>query len=289
MDYYRRIQQAIQFMESNLQNELKIADIAAKACFSAFHFQRLFQAISGFTVQEYIRKRRLTEAAAALKKSDQNILEVALLYQYNSQEAFTRAFENNFGLTPGKYRSGETRVKGQNQINFLDYQKQMPDEANIHKPVIVHRDKINITGYEYRTNLNNERHYEEIPGFYHHFGINGYYNHISRKISPNMSYGIACRFQDQGDFSFVIGEAVEEFSGVLEEGFVNLEIPEGKYAEFNASGPNGRVQETRSYIYGTWLPNSNYERKEGPDYEITDVMNSSFPDDLKMKIYIPLI
>jgi predicted transcriptional regulator YdeE len=67
-------------------------------------------------------------------------------------------------------------------------------------------------------------------------------------------------------FSFVIGEEVGEEAKDLAEGFVYMEIPAGKYAEFDASGPHGWVQDIRNYIYGTWLPNSNFERREGPDY-----------------------
>ena len=68
----------------------------------------------------------------------------------------------------------------------------------------------------------------------------------------------------------------------------HFEIPEGKYAEFKVDGPVGIAQNTWRYIYGTWLPNSNYERREGPDFEVTDVCNSSYPERMMMKIYIPV-
>lgn len=70
MDYYKRIQNAIHFIEDNLTQKLRIVDISSKACFLTFHFQRVFQAISGFSVQEYILKRRLTEAAELIKHTD---------------------------------------------------------------------------------------------------------------------------------------------------------------------------------------------------------------------------
>ena len=74
MNDYERIQNAVQFIEEHLQNDLNITDIAAKSCFSPFHFQRLFQAISGFSVYQYIRNRRLSEAALLLEKTDRSIL-----------------------------------------------------------------------------------------------------------------------------------------------------------------------------------------------------------------------
>ncbi|MGN8227012.1 AraC family transcriptional regulator [Paenibacillus polymyxa] len=288
MDYFKRIQCAIEFIELNLREDLKIADIASQACFSAFHFQRVFQAISGFTVQQYIRRRRLSEAAEQLKQSNQKVLDVAIEYQYNSQEAFTRAFEKNFGITPGKYRNGDIELSGQSKINFLDYQKNTMGDLDVNKPVILQLETVKIVGYEYKTNLNNEQHYKEIPGFYGHFGANEYFMCIPNKIAPGMSYGVACQFEDNGAFSFVVGEEVEKESKELADGFIYIEIPAGKYAEFDASGSDGRVQNIRDFIYGTWLPNSNFERREGPDFEITDVMNSSYPDHLSMKVYIPI-
>jgi len=288
MDYYIRIQNAIDFIESNLDDKLSITDIAAEACFSAFHFQRMFQAISGFSVHEYIRRRRLSEAAVMLAETDKGILDIAMACQYNSQEAFTRAFEGCFGVTPAKYRKAVSRANLQGKMNFLDFKKKGSGEMSVGKPEIVPLSNRKIIGYAYKTNLNNDKHYEEIPGFYQHFGMNEFYMRIPDKTAPNMSYGIACNFEDDGRFSFIVGEEVGQFADQLDDGFVNFEIPEGTYAEFKAYGPAGTVPSVRDYIYGTWLPQSNYERTEGPDFEVTDVMNSRFPEDLRVKIYIPI-
>lgn len=103
-----------------------------------------------------------------------------------------------------------------------------------------------------------------------------------------MAYGISTNFQEDGQFSFIVGEEVETFEQQLEEGFIQLEIPEGKYAEFTLNSTAEGIQNTRRYIYGIWLPNSNYQRDTGPDFEITDVMQSIYPHEMKMKIYIPI-
>ncbi|MFY0517092.1 helix-turn-helix domain-containing protein [Lysinibacillus sp. UGB7] len=82
MDYFERIQKLIDFIDKNLQEQLDITEISAKAYFSAFHFQRLFQAITAFTVQQYIRNRRLAVAARLLRETTKNILEI-LDYKMN--------------------------------------------------------------------------------------------------------------------------------------------------------------------------------------------------------------
>ncbi|MED1744738.1 AraC family transcriptional regulator [Brevibacillus borstelensis] len=285
MDHYERIQCAIEFIEKHLQEEVNIADIAAEACFSAFHFQRLFQAISGFSVHEYIRKRRLSEAAVLLKQTQTSILDLAIACQYGSQEAFTRAFEATFGITPAKFRKANIPISLQKKLDFLDDQKRAKGEISMNKPNIVQLNSIAIVGYAYKTNLNNESYFEDIPRFYADFGRNGHYMRIPNKAAPDMAYGISCDFQDNGDFTFIVGEEVKNLDGELEDGFVHCLLPAGKYAEFRVIDS---VQNTRTYIYGTWLPNSNYERREGPDFEITDVRQSVYPDQMKIKIYIPI-
>ncbi len=286
MDYFERIQNSIEYIEEYLQNELLIKKVSSASYFSAFHFQRLFHAITGFSVQQYIRNRRLSEAALLLETTSKNILEIAISFQYGSQEAFTRAFANYFGVTPSKYRKVKNTTPLQTKLNFLDYK--IKGELTMNKPEIVYLKKKLITGYVYKTTLQDEKYFIDIPEFYFEFGKNQYYERISNKTAPNMAYGVSTQFQDDGRFSFIVGEEVAKYDNSINDNFVNTQIPEGKYAEFKIDGSVESVQNTRRYIYGVWLPNSNYERNNGPDFEITDVVNSVFPNTMKMKIYIPI-
>ncbi len=103
-----------------------------------------------------------------------------------------------------------------------------------------------------------------------------------------MAYGISTNFQENGEFSFVVGEEVRVFEERVQQEFIHVELPAGQYAEFILNSSAEGIQNTRRYIYGVWLPNSNYERDRGPDFEITDVMQSIYPHNMKMKIYIPI-
>jgi len=286
MDYFERIQNAIEYIEEHLQDELIITDISAKAYFSAFHFQRLFQAITGFSVQQYCRNRRLSEAAILLETTTNNILDIAIAFHYSSQEAFTRAFVNYIGVTPAKYRKEKNVVPLQSKLNFLDYK--MKGDFIMNKPEMIYLQKKFIIGYEYQTTLLDEKYFIDIPEFYTDFGKNHYYERIPHKLTPNFAYGLSTNFHDDGQFSFIIGEEVTGNTESLDNGFVKFEIPEGKYAVFSMKGTSEAIQNIRRYIYGVWLPNSNYARNEGPDFEITDVVNSAYPYDMKMKIYIPI-
>ncbi|MGC4378463.1 AraC family transcriptional regulator [Fictibacillus sp. Mic-4] len=284
MDYYKRIQAGVDLIEEKLKEPLAIQEIALEAGFSPFYFQRLFQAISGFSTQGYIRKRRLSEAAKRLAQSDERIIDIAFDYQYQSQEAFTRAFTDLFGITPAKYRKNPGCISFQNKLNFLDFNKRKGDDLMIPKPVFKELETRHIYGCEYKTNLNDGRHYKEIPGFYEDFRVNEHYLKVPDK-TPDQAYGVACRFQDEGEFSFVIGGEVDRDTRVTVEGFTIVELPAGLYATF----PNtDEVPSIRDYIYGVWLPNSQYERREGPDFEITDLTKSMEQQRVVMTIYIPI-
>jgi AraC family transcriptional regulator len=104
MNYYERIQKAIDYIEKNLTRKLETEKIAFEACFSLSHFYRIFHALVGHNVKEYITKRRLSEAASRLIKTNDRIIEICFDYQFDYQESFSRAFKNLYGVSPGAYR-----------------------------------------------------------------------------------------------------------------------------------------------------------------------------------------
>lgn len=104
MKYERVIQKTINWIESHLHEKVSANDIADVAGFSQYHFHRIFQTFVGMTVSEYIRMRRLANSASILLNTDERIIDVALYFQFESQEAFTRAFKKMYHLPPGQYR-----------------------------------------------------------------------------------------------------------------------------------------------------------------------------------------
>lgn len=93
-------QDSIDFMERNLTEELDIEDIAGKAALSSFYYQRVFGALCGMTVGEYIRARRMTQAAQELTRKDVKVIDIAVKYGYDSPDSFTKAFQKFHGITP---------------------------------------------------------------------------------------------------------------------------------------------------------------------------------------------
>ena len=97
-------QASIDFIERNLDQGLEIGEIAGKAALSPFYYQRIFGALCGMTVGEYIRARRMTLAAQALARGDGKVIDIAVRYGYESPDSFARAFQRFHGLTPSQAR-----------------------------------------------------------------------------------------------------------------------------------------------------------------------------------------
>lgn len=100
METIRLLQQAIDYVEQNLHNAIGVEEIAGAAMTSKYHFQRMFHALTGFTVTEYVRNRRLTLAAEELAGTDGKVIDIALKYGYETPESFAKAFQRVHGVTP---------------------------------------------------------------------------------------------------------------------------------------------------------------------------------------------
>ena len=104
-------QESIDFIERNLTDELDIEVIAAKAALSPFYYQRIFGALCGVTVGEYIRARRMTLAAQELSRKDMKVIDIAVKYGYDSPDSFTKAFQKFHGITPSQARESGASLR----------------------------------------------------------------------------------------------------------------------------------------------------------------------------------
>ncbi len=108
MNHTATIGRALDFMEQNLREEIRAEDVAHAVNFSVSHFHAIFHRATGYTLKEHLRKRRLSSAALDLALSRRSILDIAVEYRFDSQEAFTRAFKRLYGITPGLFRRNRT-------------------------------------------------------------------------------------------------------------------------------------------------------------------------------------
>lgn len=118
MTHSREIQAAINYIEIHLCEDLSLDEIANVVGFSKFYFHRTFQTEVGISIYDYIRKRRLAKAASILLDTNISILDIAVSFRFESQEAFTRAFKSIYELPPGRYRTViKDLIIGENKMN----------------------------------------------------------------------------------------------------------------------------------------------------------------------------
>lgn len=98
MNYDSCIKKSIEYIENNLNKKIQLKELADKAFLSKYHFHRVFHSVVGEPVAEYIRKKRLEEAANELLTTENKIIDIALKYQFSNQESFTKAFKKLYGI-----------------------------------------------------------------------------------------------------------------------------------------------------------------------------------------------
>ena len=116
MQWVGVLSEAIGYIERNLTNEIRIEDIAAHVYVSSANFQRVFRLITGITVGEHIRNRRLTMAGQELMQGSRKIVDIAVRYQYDTQESFSKAFSRFHGIAPSGVFRKKTELKVYNPL-----------------------------------------------------------------------------------------------------------------------------------------------------------------------------
>ncbi|GEP62713.1 helix-turn-helix transcriptional regulator [Clostridium beijerinckii] len=110
MNYDACIKKSIEYIENNLNKKIQLKELADKAFLSKYHFHRVFHSVVGEPVAEYIRKKRLEEAANELLTTENKIIDIALKYQFSNQESFTRAFKKLYGIPPKEFRKNKINL-----------------------------------------------------------------------------------------------------------------------------------------------------------------------------------
>lgn len=118
MEWLKKLSEAIDYIENNLDHEISYDEAARIACCSTFYFQRLFSYVSGISLSEYIRRRRMTQAVFDLQRTDAKVIEIALKYGYASPASFNRAFQNVHNITPTAARNMGSTLNAYPAIRF---------------------------------------------------------------------------------------------------------------------------------------------------------------------------
>ena len=111
MDWITGLQNAVDYIEDHLLEEIDYDEVAAQGFSSSYHFQRVFSILCGFTLGEYIRNRRLSLAGSELASCDIKVIDAAMKYGYESPDSFARAFQKFHGILPSQARYGGSSLR----------------------------------------------------------------------------------------------------------------------------------------------------------------------------------
>ncbi len=258
------IARTIWFIESRFREEVSLDDLARATGLSPSYLSRMFTMGTGYTVSGYLRGRRLTEAARALADGAPDILSVALDAGYGSHEAFTRAFRDQFGLTPDAVR----RRQSLKDLNLVEAMKmEAATKVQLDPPVIEEGKPIRVAGLPGHFNLENS---SAIPDHWQKFAT---LEQEIRGIIGQGAFGVVGEMSD-GGFDYMPAVEVSEKAELPKE-FKAIRIPARRWAKFTHKGHISGIRATCAAIYGEWLPGSGAEQAEdvsfleyyGPDFD----------------------
>ena len=272
------IAKALWFIENRFDRDTSLAEIASACGLSRFHLTRAFGIATGYSVMRYVRGRRLTEAARILVDGAPDILTVALQAGYGSHEAFTRAFHEQFGVTPEVLRS-RADLKNIKLVEPIRMNKTLI--VDLEEPRIEDGEALLIAGfggrYSFATNHN-------IPllwqRFSPHIGV------VPGQVDAT-TYGVCCNPDGEGNFEYIAGVGVSGFGG-LNTDYRCLRIPAQHYAVFSHRGHISTIRSTVYTIWNKWLPESRYEQADGPDFERYDERFDANLGTGLLEIWVPI-
>lgn len=268
MDWLSSMQNSINYMEDNILNEIDYDKIAQCAYSSTFHFQRMFSMLTGFTIGEYIRNRRLTLAAQELSFSNVKVTDIAFKYGYETSEAFTKAFQRLHGVTPSAARESGVKLKS---FSRLSIQITMKGDKEMNYR-IEQKQAFEMFGISTEINDIGDKPYIEIPEYWKKCILDGTIDriHNDARISEETQVHATLYNRSEGVFSYMICYHVPERD--IPDDYERLSVPALTWAIFTTgvcADGECDIQSIWKRIWTEWFPTSSYEHAVGPEFEMT--------------------
>ena len=270
MDWITGIQNAINYIEDHITEELDYGQIARESFSSPFHFQRVFSILCGYTLGEYIRSRRLTLAGTELATTREKVIDVAYKYGYDSPESFAKAFQKFHGITPTQARGGGVMLKSFSRLSI----KVSLEGGSIMNYRIEEKKAMLLTGYKRRfTGSPNDKQEQD-----HNFACE---TRLEQYILEGMCrehetiYQVLTDFDAEGyDFYYAYQfprwalKDLEDLPKDIQARFSNVDVPAGQYLVCETERcqfPTAKMDELRRKAVSEWLPTSGYELRDAPE------------------------
>lgn len=282
-DYCERLNRVLVFIGENLDQPLSLTRLAEVACFSPFHFHRLFAAHLGETLHDHVRRLRLERAALRLAHTGDSVTDIALTAGFETPANFTRAFREHFGLNPTTFR--ESGWKRQALTTSLDSSLNREEKTFMLLPEMKKIEEIKVL-FIRRTGPYGEAAaaaWGALMGFAY-----------SRRLmtGETLLVGISHDNPHITPENHIRYDACITFPGEIKpEGEVGIEnIAGGRYAVFLHRGPHEGLGATYDAIFTGWLPAGGARLREAPCFEVylnRDPRRTK-PENLRTQVWVPV-
>lgn len=286
MSYMDRMNHAIEFIETNIMDDIDLNLVAHKACCSVDHFLRTFSFLAEIPLSEYIRRRRLTLAAFDLFDGDK-VINVALKYGYTSPEAFARAFKGLHGVTPMAARNRDASLKAYPKLSF---HLSLSGVGEISYR-IAKKNAYEVCGLAIDVPILHEKTNAVITQFWEDNVDNGVIGQFHRDIGLeyNICLNAALFNYNKSTFSYMI--CYEIPSNSTPGGYSVLSVPSFTWAVFSTPEHTGTetteiIRDMRKRIFMEWFPTSGYIKAGGPEFEM---FHNNSNNKFVVEIWVPII
>ena len=287
MDWITGIQNAINYIEEHLTEEIDYEIVAKEAACSSFYLQKIFSILCGMTLGDYIRNRRLTLAGNELSAADDKVIDIALKYGYESPESFTRAFSRFHGVTPSEAKKDGSKLKSFSRLSV----KITLSGGNIMDYKIIEKEAFDIIEKVEAHTVVDSENAKTIPDFWTRSHNDGTVKKLLdtttyRTYIFGMCYGNLP--ENAKTFDYSIAAKCNE-NTVVPEGFRKNTIPARTWAIFECKGamPNA-MQDMWHKIVSEFFPTSGYQPTYEMDIEAYTEGNMG-SSDYRSEIWVPVI
>ncbi|MGW3556618.1 helix-turn-helix domain-containing protein [Streptomyces sp. NPDC000963] len=280
-----RLNRALDHIEEHLRGDLDPAELARIATTSEYHFRRLFSALAGMPLSEYVRRRRLTVAGAEVLAGGRTLLEVAVRYGYGSGEAFARAFRAVHGVGPGEARRTGAALRSQPRMSF----RLVVEGNSSMRYRIVEKDAFRIVGRGARVPLVHEGENPAIAAHIRSIGREAL-DRLAR-LSDGEPAGVLSAVTHLSD-GREEGAELDYWHGAVSgadvpEEFDALDVAAGIWAVFENEGPYPKaLQYLWRDVFTEWFPSNPYASRPGP--ELLSVRPSEDWTTARAELWIPV-
>lgn len=258
------LNRVVAVVEASLADDPDVASLARSVGTTEHHLRRMFSSLAGLPLSEYVRRRRMTAAAADVLRGDE-LLDVAVRHGYGSTEAFGRAFAAVHGATPREVREHGGPLRSQQQLRF-----RLTVEGSTSMDVrIAERPAFRLIGLAARVPLIHEgvnphirAHVASIPAEQHARlrALSGAEPagllQVTADVDPDAREGT--------ELTYLHGVAVEAAATVPDD-LDAIAVPAGTWAAFRSSGAHpGALQATWAATAAEWFPSNPWRLRPGP-------------------------